>query len=195
MDLPSPLFRLFSSFQTNITNFTTIKSCIQCWDSNPRLLNMSHLPLPLDKGFRPLWPKICSAINIGRRQTGSDVIGGFVLKMGHSRPHFLIFIFSRVNSKYVRYKKFADDCIRIADLSHRKWPLCQLSHNYCPWRICLSEQNFLPKKPHWTEFFPFTKYFFPLLYAMKCFLLLLQIGMSCNFLNLFVLILIQLKFS
>ena len=29
-------------------------------------------------------------------------------------------------------KKFADDCIQIADLWYRKWPLYQLSHNHFP---------------------------------------------------------------
>ena len=41
MDHPRPLFHLFSSFQTNITTFTTNKcqkcpSSLWCWDSNPQ---------------------------------------------------------------------------------------------------------------------------------------------------------------
>ena len=41
MGHPRPLFCLFSSFQTNITHFTTnicekCPSSVRCWDSNPR---------------------------------------------------------------------------------------------------------------------------------------------------------------
>ena len=58
MDLPSPLFRLFSSFQTNITIFTSNKcekcpSGIQCWDSNPRLSGHESPPTTIRPGLVP----------------------------------------------------------------------------------------------------------------------------------------------
>ena len=48
---------------------------------------------------------------------------------------FFIFVFSTVNSKYVKFKNLADDWIQTADLWYWKQPLCQLSHNHCPYPI------------------------------------------------------------
>ena len=56
-------------------------------------------------------------------------------KMGHYRPLFLLFSSFQYRWQYVNtfsLEKFADDCIRTADLWCRKRPLCQLIHNQCP---------------------------------------------------------------
>ena len=58
MGHPRPLFHLFSSFQTNITNFTTNKyvkkwpSSIWCWDSNSRPLEHLSPPITTRPGLR-----------------------------------------------------------------------------------------------------------------------------------------------
>ena len=70
MGLPRTLYRLFSSFQTNITNFTTIKcekcpSSIRCWDSNPRPLEHKSLPITTRTGLLPKFGSVfdpCSNI-------------------------------------------------------------------------------------------------------------------------------------
>ena len=64
MGQPRPLFRLFSSFQTNITIFTTNKwekypFSIQRWDSNPRPLEYESPPMTTRPGLPPL-PNIFS---------------------------------------------------------------------------------------------------------------------------------------
>ena len=53
---PRLLFRLFSSFQANITIFTTNKcekcpSSIQCWDSNPQHLEIESPPITTRPGL------------------------------------------------------------------------------------------------------------------------------------------------
>ena len=56
MGQPGPLFHLFSSFQTHITNITTnryVKKCpssIRCWDSNSRPLEHESLPITTRPG-------------------------------------------------------------------------------------------------------------------------------------------------
>ena len=59
MGQPRPLIHLFSSFQTNITNFTTnmyVKKCpssIRCWDSNSRPLEHEPPPITTRPGLPP----------------------------------------------------------------------------------------------------------------------------------------------
>ena len=59
MGQPRPLFHLFSSFQTNITNFTTnmyVKKCpssIRCRDSNSRPLEHEPPPITTRPGLPP----------------------------------------------------------------------------------------------------------------------------------------------
>ena len=55
---PRPLFNLFSSFQTNITMFTsnTCEKCpssIQCWDSNPWPSGHESPPITTRPGLPP----------------------------------------------------------------------------------------------------------------------------------------------
>ena len=62
---PRPLFRLFSSFQTNITIFTKNKceKCpfsIRCWDSNPQPLELESPPIDLANWA---YQKIFSLVN------------------------------------------------------------------------------------------------------------------------------------
>ena len=52
-------------------------------------------------------------------------------------PELILFIFVfamqfTVNKCLI--EKFADDCNRTVDLCYMKLPLCQLSHNHCPFR-------------------------------------------------------------
>ena len=60
MGQPRPLIHLFSSFQTNITNFTTnmyVKKCpssIRCWDSNSRPLEHEPPPITTRPGLPPV---------------------------------------------------------------------------------------------------------------------------------------------
>ena len=58
MGHPRPLFHLFSSFQTNITIFTTnicekCPSSIRCWDSNPQPLEHESPPITTWPGLPP----------------------------------------------------------------------------------------------------------------------------------------------
>ena len=58
MDHSRALFRLFSSFQPNITSFTTNKcekcpSSIRCWDSNPRHSEHKSSPITTRPGLLP----------------------------------------------------------------------------------------------------------------------------------------------
>ena len=59
MGQPRPLFHLFSSFQTHITNLTAnryVKKCpssIWCRDSNSQTFEHESLPIPLDQGSCP----------------------------------------------------------------------------------------------------------------------------------------------
>ena len=64
MGQPRPLFCLFSSFQTNITNFTTnmnVKKCpssIRRWDSNSQPSDYESPPLTTRPGLPPIALKL-----------------------------------------------------------------------------------------------------------------------------------------
>ena len=67
---PRNLFSLFSSFQTNITIFTTNKcgkspSSRRCWDSNPRPLEHESPPLTTSLGSYLSLPKLCKSQQVG----------------------------------------------------------------------------------------------------------------------------------
>ena len=62
---PRPLFRLFPSFQTNNTSFTTNKgekcpSCKQCWDLNPQPLGHESPPITIRPGLLPKSATLCA---------------------------------------------------------------------------------------------------------------------------------------